>query len=82
MCCELHEENLRFVSYSLKRHQLEEVTTAKHLGVDLSSIKPPVEGTHRPNTEEGQLYAGISTKEHAYQQQWHQSCNLFNTCST
>ena len=37
MCCVLHEDNLLFYSYSLKGHQLEEVTTAKYLGVDLSS---------------------------------------------
>ena len=40
-----------------------------------------MEGSHRPNSEEGQLYTGTPMKEPAYQQQWHQSCSLFNTCS-
>ena len=60
-------------SYPLKGHQLEEVTTAKYQG------EPPMEGPHRPNSENGQLYAWISPKEPADQQHRYKSCSILLT---
>ena len=43
--------------------------------------QPPMEEKHRPNSEEGQLYAWISQKESADQQHRHKSCSLLSTSS-
>ena len=52
-------------SYSLKGYKLEEVTTANNLG------EPPMEGSHRLNSEKGQLYAWISLTETQIQKLQH-----------
>ena len=62
-------------------HRLEEVTKCCKVPRSGHVKQPPMEGPHRPNSEEGQLYVRISPKEPADHQHRHKSCSILSTSS-